>query len=102
MQVAGASLEILAGLADKSLIRVNQQGRYSLHEPLRQYAKQQLQASGAVEAVRRVHSQYYLDFLAVRDGDIRGAGRQAGLHEIRMELKIRSAPPPCGPSITGT
>ncbi|MBZ0301236.1 MAG: AAA family ATPase, partial [Anaerolineae bacterium] len=44
-QFAGASLDILAALADKSLIRVNHDGRYDLHELLRQFAEQQLQAA---------------------------------------------------------
>ena len=44
-EVAGASLVLLAGLADKSLIRVNREGRYDLHELLRQYAEGQLQGA---------------------------------------------------------
>ena len=84
-QVAGASLEILAGLADKSLVRVDAIGRYDLHELLRQYAEQQLEAANAVEATRSAHSDYYLRFVARRDADIKGRRQQLGLHELQTD-----------------
>jgi predicted ATPase/DNA-binding CsgD family transcriptional regulator len=86
-QVAGASLPILASLADKSLIRVNRDGRYDLHELLRQYAEGHLDAAGAAEAARTAHSGYYLRFVAQRDEDIKGRRQQLGLHEIRTDLE---------------
>ncbi len=84
-QVAGASLEILAGLADKSLIRVDAKGRYDSHELLRQYAEQQLEAANAAEATCSVHSDYYLRFAAKRDADIKGRRQQLGLHELQTD-----------------
>jgi len=86
-QVAGASLAILAGLADKSLIRVNREGRYDLHELLRQFAEGQLQAAGAAEAIRSAHSAYYLHFVAQRNKDVEGRRQKAALHEIRTDLE---------------
>jgi len=86
-QVAGASLAILAGLADKSLIRVNREGRYDLHELLRQFAEGQLEAAGATEATRSSHSAYYLRFMERHDDDLKGRRQQAGLHEIRSDLE---------------
>ena len=71
-QVAGAALLILAGLADKSLIRVNGKGRYDLHELLRQYAEQKRVAAGAARAARTAHSAYYLRFVAQCFMDING------------------------------
>ncbi len=85
-QVAGASLSHLASLADKSLIRVNAGGRYDLHELLRQYAEGHLIASGNVEVLQSIHSNYYLKFMAQRDDDVKGRRQYAALHEIRADL----------------
>jgi predicted ATPase/DNA-binding CsgD family transcriptional regulator len=85
--VAGASLEILASLADKSLIRVNRDGCYDLHELLRQYAEQQLDAAGAAEVTRTAHSAYYLRFVAQRDEDVKGRRQQLGLYELQTDLE---------------
>ena len=86
-QVAGASLAMLASLTDKSLIRVNDSGRYDLHELLRQYAEQQLEVAGAAEAAQTAHSDYYLRFVAQHDADIKGRRQHAGLYEIRTDLE---------------
>ena len=40
--VADATLPILVSLVDKSLVRTNGQGRFDLHELVRQYAAEQL------------------------------------------------------------
>ena len=44
-QAAGASLVLLAGLVDKSLVRWQAGGRYQIHELLRQYAEEELAAA---------------------------------------------------------
>ena len=59
-QVAGASLMLLAGLADKSLIRINATGRYDLHELLRQYGAEKLRDAGATEPTAQRHGDYFL------------------------------------------
>jgi predicted ATPase len=58
--VAGASLQTLAGLIDQSMLRLNAAGRYDIHELLRQYGAEQLEASGQTEMVRRAYVDYYL------------------------------------------
>jgi DNA-binding NarL/FixJ family response regulator len=59
-QVAGASLAILAGLADKSLIRLNPSGRYDLHELLRQYAADKMLDAGQTNTTIQHHLDYFL------------------------------------------
>ena len=55
--VAGAGLPLLAGLVDHSLVEVGEDGRYGMHELLRQYAGQRLAADPAEQAeVRRRHA----------------------------------------------
>ena len=85
-QVAKATLSQLASLADKSLIRVDAGGRYDLHELLRQYVGEHLEASEYADEVRAAHSSYYLNFVAQRDADIKGKQQQAALYAIRIEL----------------
>src|SRR5262249_43905290 len=41
-EVGGASLSVLASLADKSLLHADGKGQYAVHELLRQYAADQL------------------------------------------------------------
>lgn len=65
--VAGASLPILSALVDKSLLRCERDGRYQIHELLRQYAAEQLAHSADDTAnARTQHSAYYADFMHQR------------------------------------
>ena len=43
-RVAGASLPVLAALIDKSLLRQSRQGRYEMHESIRQFSAEKLHA----------------------------------------------------------
>jgi predicted ATPase len=55
--VAGAGLPQLAGLVDHSLVELGEDGRYNMHELLRQHAAQRLAADPAEQAeVRRRHA----------------------------------------------
>jgi hypothetical protein len=64
--VAGATLPLLAGLVDQSLVAVGEDGRYDMHELLRQYAAERLAADPADEqATRERHAQHYAALLPV-------------------------------------
>jgi predicted ATPase/DNA-binding CsgD family transcriptional regulator len=61
--VAGADLRTLTTLVDKCLIRHDAElDRYTLHELLRQYAAQQLEACGFEEDTRTAHCVFFLHF----------------------------------------
>lgn len=63
--VAGASLRQLLGLVNKSLaLRDAGNGRFSLHDLLRQLAAEKLADRGETDTIRTAHSQYYLSWLA--------------------------------------
>ncbi|MBI5670690.1 MAG: tetratricopeptide repeat protein [Chloroflexi bacterium] len=64
-QIAGASLRTLLTLTNKSLLRRDTNGRYGIHELLRQYAAEQL--DGDAEPTRQAHSRYYLALLTQDD-----------------------------------
>ena len=91
--VAGATLPILTTLVDKSLLRVDAQGRYFLHELLRQYAREHLEADATeVVALRDQHVHYYLEFLAQRRSGLASATQQRCVEEIAADWEnIRAA-----------
>ena len=66
--VASADVAHLAALVDDSMLRVRADGRYELHELVRQYAADRLdgEANAGVETARR-HAQYF-DHLAAAVG----------------------------------
>lgn len=85
--VAGAALRTLAVLADRSLLVRGEDGRYSLHELVRQFAGEKLDAAGEVAAIRQRHSRWFLNFVAQREGAIQGKGQEAAFAEIEEELQ---------------
>jgi predicted ATPase/DNA-binding NarL/FixJ family response regulator len=86
-EVAGATLTVLAGLADKSLVRVDAKGRYDLHDLLRQYAESKLnQDEQEIRRIRDVHAAYYVDFLHQRSQDIVGKRQRETFRDIAREM----------------
>jgi predicted ATPase/DNA-binding SARP family transcriptional activator len=90
--VGGASLRTLRTLIDKSLVFYRQDGRYEIHELLRQFGEEQLLASGAAGEIRKAHSQNYLQVLVLHTPDLKGHRQAAALEEIEAEFRnIRAA-----------
>jgi predicted ATPase/class 3 adenylate cyclase len=58
-EVAGADLDTLLSLVDKSLLRHSAE-RYSMLETIREYAAERLGESGELEELRRRHAETYL------------------------------------------
>ncbi|MCX6048515.1 MAG: BTAD domain-containing putative transcriptional regulator [Chloroflexi bacterium] len=75
--VTGATLPLLMRLTDKSLLQCQEtptgEGRYALHELLRQFAAEALDATGERALIEERHGRYYLAYLAARG---RRLGRQ--------------------------
>ena len=82
-QVASASLVILAGLVDKSFLRLSASGRYEVQELTRQYGEEHLDAvpDTRKEAQDR-QCAYYASFLHQRQAALRGRNQAAALDEI--------------------
>ncbi|HRQ42389.1 MAG TPA: helix-turn-helix domain-containing protein [Chloroflexota bacterium] len=57
--VARANLFLLRGLAEKSLVRVGENGRFHIHELTRQYAAAQLQAADAEKETCQQHANIF-------------------------------------------
>lgn len=84
-EVASASFRDLAALADKSLIERGPGGRFTIHELLRQFAKERLGA--AAPAVDATHCAYYARFLTARSPDLSSQRQLAAAREIGEEIE---------------
>ncbi len=84
-QVAEASLSILAALVDKSLLQWNPAGRYTMHEMVRQYAEEKLQASEEGATVQARHLDYYLDWAIMAESHLVGTEIGGWLEQFELE-----------------
>ena len=91
--IAGAALPQLAALIDKSFVRVggaegggvgNTQ-RYDIHELLRQYLFDQLQASGEEQAIKRRHAEFFTALVERLDPDFHAAHTGQWRRQLAME-----------------
>lgn len=85
--ITGASLKTLRKLVDKSLISSLRPNRFEIHELLRQYAEEKLDASGISEKIRQSHMTYYLNAVAQREADLKGKRQLEALEEIEVDLE---------------
>ncbi|MCP5100973.1 MAG: tetratricopeptide repeat protein, partial [Chloroflexi bacterium] len=92
-QVTQASLRTLMRLANKSLVWRKENGRFAIHELLRQYAIEKLQEDAELwAAVREWHSTFYLTFLQKQSLIMRGAQQKAAYDAVEDDLdNIRAA-----------
>ncbi len=89
--IAGASLHGLAGLVDKSLVRMNAGGRYDIHELLRQYGAEHLQTDEEA-ALKDAYIAYYLGLLTRVEPGIKSERQTEALDTIADDYEnIRSA-----------
>ncbi|WP_066365022.1 AfsR/SARP family transcriptional regulator [Herbidospora mongoliensis] len=67
-------LDLLAGLADKSLIEVAGT-HYRMLDTIRAFCAEQLAEAGEVERLRQAHVAYFLDFVTTADPHLRTGGQ---------------------------
>ncbi len=92
LKIAGASLPILAALLEKSLIRRGENGYYSLHELLRQFAYDQLVTSGTAQPAHHAHLEYYTALTANPDARIHGKMQTTWLDQLESQIdNLRAA-----------
>lgn len=94
-EVAGATIAILAGLVDKSLLRRGAAGRYGLHELIRQYAAARLdEQPDEAAATRERHAAYFMRLAGERVDQIKGPDQAAAVAELSAEIdNLRAAWP---------
>ena len=93
--VTQTSVLHLSALFDRALLRRTGADRFELHELLRQFALEKLQAGGGfrpAETVYQTHSQYYLHLLAGMEGEFFGRHPRKALDAVHLEIdNIRQA-----------
>lgn len=91
-EVAGATLPKLLALTSKSLIRRSADGRYDLHEVVRQYAYANLEQTPACGETCDCHSRFYLALLRDQGDDLRGREQLQALRRLTAEVdNLRAA-----------
>jgi predicted ATPase/transcriptional regulator with XRE-family HTH domain len=91
-QIAGASLRSLSALASKSLVHRSKNGRYDLHEVVRQYAISHLAEHPQGDAARDRHSDFYLALLRDWEVALKGAAQREVIRELTDEIgNVRAA-----------
>ncbi|MEO8611841.1 MAG: LuxR C-terminal-related transcriptional regulator [Chloroflexota bacterium] len=85
-EIAGATLTVLAGLTDKSLLRMDSTGRYDLHELLRQYAGEKLTEAGESDATIQRHITYFMQLAEA--GEAHAYGREQAAWYDRQEIEM--------------
>jgi predicted ATPase/DNA-binding NarL/FixJ family response regulator len=86
-QVAGASLIILASLVDRSMLRIDETGRYSLQELLRQFGAEQLnELPQEASQTKDHHCKYYAEFMEKQWLQLTGSEIKGALINISTEL----------------
>ena len=87
----GNELDVLAGLdglADQSLIRLDESSpepRYGMLETIREFAQEQLAASGEEATLREAHAAYFLGLAEQGKPHLYGAGQRIWLRRLEAE-----------------
>ncbi len=88
-------LDGLASLVDQSLVRsdeVEGEPRFSMLEPIREYAVERLEASGNTDAFAERHARAYLELARELEPDLAGARQRAALDRLELEhANLRAA-----------
>lgn len=86
-EITDAGLPELSALMDKSLLQRDKNGRFHLHELLRQYAQEQLRKDEhEYSKTRTKHSRFYIKFLNEREEALSGEHQREARDDIRTEL----------------
>jgi predicted ATPase/class 3 adenylate cyclase len=86
--VCGSDLDALESLLDKSLLRRADDAdgpRFWMHEMIREYAVEQLEARGETSELRRRHAEQYLALAELAEPEFRGRNQGTWLERIARQ-----------------
>ena len=90
--VCDADIDVLQSLVDKSLVRVRDRDRFWMLETIREYALEQLEASGEAGELQRRHGDYFLAVAEEAEPHILGVDPREALDRLESEHdNIRTA-----------
>ncbi|MFC5831349.1 BTAD domain-containing putative transcriptional regulator [Nonomuraea insulae] len=84
-EVCGGTPDVLGALADKSLVQVSPEGRYSMLETIRAYALERLEEAGEVGAYRRGHAVYLRDLAERATPELRTSAQIGWIERLAAE-----------------
>jgi predicted ATPase/DNA-binding SARP family transcriptional activator len=90
----GEVLDTIGRLVERSMVVVERgrTTRYRMLETLRQYATEQLGATGEEQTFGQRHAEYFRDFAQASEMELRGHGQREALQKLREEQpNIRAA-----------
>ncbi len=86
-QVAQASVHTLAALVEKALIRLDDAGRYQVHELLRQFAQEKFAADQACfSATAAAHANFFLNLATQHKASLEDRRQQAALTTMQADI----------------
>ncbi|MBX3061425.1 MAG: tetratricopeptide repeat protein [Anaerolineae bacterium] len=92
LEICGAALPLLLTFTNKSMLHRNAQGRYEVHELLRQFALEKLHQAGEAESIFNLHLQYFVDLVETAELLLRGGQQILWLERLEAENdNLRSA-----------
>src|SRR5262249_35478119 len=88
--------DLVSSLVDKSLVVRYDAGdavaRFGMLETIREYALEQLEASGETEAARAAHAHFFLQLAEQAEIELRGRGQVAWLNRLDVDhINLRAA-----------
>lgn len=90
--VAGSSIQTLASLSEKALIRLDESGRYQIHELLRQFAVEKLSVGKVQAEVAAAHARFFLQLAAQLQTNLTDRRQQAALATLQADIdNLRTA-----------
>ncbi len=86
--VSGASLKTLLSLVNKSWLQQGDNGRYQLHEVLKQYGMERLETDqDEWQETRDRQAEFFANFMQVQGQGLRSAEQLQALQMIKLELE---------------
>jgi serine/threonine protein kinase/predicted ATPase len=86
-KIAGGTLRTLAALVNKSMLRRDPDGRYDVHELLRQYGELQLNEQPETKrSVFNAHCHYYAAFMKACDAHVHSNSEAATMQTIERDF----------------
>jgi predicted ATPase/DNA-binding SARP family transcriptional activator len=90
--VAGARLEVLSGLVDKSMLRRTEAGRFEMLEALREFVLEKIGVEADGSAAELRHARHFAAYLNQHDSSLSSAAKDDALRAISAEIdNVRAA-----------